>query len=191
MTTPNPDPTPLEQPAPSEPIIDPATAPEAQPEDESSLPEWAREKLRKVNREAQNLRTRLHESEPLIAEATAAREAQKTEAQRATERANALEAELATARLEAERNALAAQHNIPPTHFKYIVGGSQEERAESAQGIADMLRAAAAPQITPPPTNRPNAVLRPGASPATQDNSPPTAYPPEWIPKRRPRETQG
>ena len=33
----------------------------AEQENEAELPEWAKEKLRKVNREAQNLRTRLKE----------------------------------------------------------------------------------------------------------------------------------
>jgi len=185
MTAPDPtqpDPTQPEPTTPNEPIPEPVIAPEAPQDDESSLPPWAREKLSKVQREAQNLRTRLHEVEPLAAKAREFEEAQKTEIQRATERAAALEAQLATTQLEAERNALAAQHSIPPTHFKFIVGNTAEERAESAKGVAEMLGAAAAPHVVPPPSNRPTQALQPGAAPPAPD-TPATTYPSWFLPK--------
>lgn len=50
---------------------------------ESDLPEWARKKLDKVNREAQNLRARLKDAEPLVQAAQAAEEAQRTDLERA------------------------------------------------------------------------------------------------------------
>lgn len=190
MTAPN-----EQAPEPNTPdpnVPDPAAPPEGEHENENELPEWAKAKLSKVNREAQSLRTRLREVEPLAQEAEARREAEKTEIQRATERTQALEQQLADQQQLTERLSLANRYSIPETHHRYIVGGSPEEREDAAKGIAELLTAQAAPQITPPPTNRPTAQLRPGASPATQDDSAPTAYPAEWIPNRqKPRETQG
>lgn len=187
MTEPN-EQTP--DPVAPDPVDDPgALAPEQ--ENEAELPEWAKEKLRKVNREAQNLRTRLKEVEPLAQEAQQKRDAEKTEVQRATERAQALEQQLAQQQQLAETLTYANRYGIPETHHRYIVGSSPEEREDAAKGIADMLKAAAAPPITPPPTNRPTANLRPGASPATQDTGAPTAYPPEWIPRNKQPRTSG
>lgn len=169
---------------PVEPVQPDPVAPEAI-EPEAELPTWAKEKLAKANREAANLRARLKETEPLAQEAAAAREAAKTSEQRAIERAEALEAELAQERVKSETNGLAAQYGIPSTHFRYIVGTSPEERADAAAGIADLLKAQATPQITAPPSNRTVENLRPGASPAEPDNTPPTAYPAWWIQKPR------
>lgn len=174
-----------------DPNADPSNAPEAPEENENELPEWVKEKIRKVNREAQNLRTRVHELEPLAQEAEQRRQAELTEVQRATERAQALEQQLAQQQELTERLGLANRYSIPETHHRYIVGSSPEEREDAAKGIAEMLSAVATPPVTPPPSQRPNANLRPGASPATQDDSPPTAYPREWIPNRNRPNSQG
>lgn len=176
---------------PAEPVVDPAAqAPEAAhaetppANDVNSLPDWAREELSKKNREAKNLRDRLKEAEPLVQQAREAEEANKTELQRAQERTQQLETDLATATLNAERNGLAARYSIPEEHLRYIVGNTTEEREEAAAGIAQMLEAARGNQATPPPTNRPIEGLRPGASPpppAAPDN----AYPESWRPVTR------
>lgn len=180
-----------EQPAPT--TAGTASAPEAPQYDESALPEWAQEKLRKANREAQGLRTRLHESEPLVQEAIAARDAQKTEAQRATERADALANQLAETQLLAERNGLAAQFAIPADYHAMIVGASAEERAQSAAKIAKLLQAQAVPATsTPaapggPPMGKPVEQLQSGASP-TPPSPPPTEYPAHWTPHLKRKE---
>lgn len=165
-------------------------APEAEPSPEDELPEWAKAKLHKANREAQNLRNRVRDLEPLAQEAAERREAEKTDLQRATDRTAELEQQLAQANLLAEINGLAATHQLPEADRRFIVGNTAEERAESARAIAEKNAAiaAVAQQPTPPPTNRPATSLRPGASPAAQDNSAPTAYPPEWIPRNRARD---
>jgi hypothetical protein len=51
-------------------------------EDVNSLPEWARKKLDKSVRAERNLRERLKQAEPLIQEAEAAKEAQRTDLER-------------------------------------------------------------------------------------------------------------
>lgn len=180
MTAPTEPTEPVVENAPTEPAV-----PEAETERVDELPDWAKEKLSKANREAQNLRTRLREVEPLAQEAIDAREAAKTSEQRALERAQALEAQLVTVQLQAETNGLAAQFGIPPTHVRYIVGNSPEERADAAKGIAELLHAHSTPQPVAPPSNRPVEGLRPGASP-TPPSEPPTAYPDWWIQKPRP-----
>ncbi|MFE2998673.1 hypothetical protein ACFXG4_27180 [Nocardia sp. NPDC059246] len=167
-----------------DPSTDPAAL-EAEQENEGELPPWAQEKLRKANREAQNLRTRLREVEPLAQEAEQRREAEKTEIQRATDRAEQLERDLAQSRLEVEIKDLVVEFKLDPEDQILISGApTPEARRAAAERVAAKNAAAATPQITPPPTNRPNAALRPGATPAVQDNTPPTAYPPEWIPNR-------
>ncbi|WP_067891224.1 hypothetical protein [Nocardia vaccinii] len=172
-----------------DPNAEPSNAPEAPEGNENELPDWVRAKLQKVNREAQNLRTRVHELEPLAQEAEARRQAEMTEIQRYTEANQTLTSDLAAQRELNERLVLANRYTIPESHHRYIVGSSPEEREDAAKGIAEMLSAVATPPVTPPPSNRPTANLRPGASPATQDDSPPTAYPPEWIPNRnRPKQ---
>jgi hypothetical protein len=178
---------------PAEPVVEPAAqAPEATPaetpptNDLDSQPQWVKDEIAKARREAKNLRDRLKEAEPLVQQAREAEEANKTELQRAQERAQQLETDLATATLSAERNGLAARYSIPEEHFRYIVGNTAEEREEAAVGIAHMLEAARGAQSTPPPTNRPIEGLRPGASPpppAAPDN----AYPESWRPATRAR----
>lgn len=154
-------------------------APVAPPEPEQDLPDWAKDKVSKANREAQNLRARLKELEPIAQAAREAEEAKKDDLQRANERAAALEKQLADATLTAERNGLAAKYGIPETHYRYIVGASLEEREDAAAGVAEMLQARVQAGSTRPPTNRPVENLRPGASPPPplpEDNSYPAAW---------------
>ena len=183
--------------APGQPVDDPTAGdpatippadppePEAESQDESALPQWAREKIAKTNREAKSLRERLKEAEPLVAAAREAEEANKSELQRATERAQQLESDLVSERVRSQRFALAANYGISEDYQRYIVGDTPEEREEAAVGIAHLLESARGnQQAPPPPTDRPIGSLRPGASPpppAPEDNS----YPESWRPARR------
>lgn len=157
------------------------TDPEPPANDIDAQPQWVRDEIAKARREAKNLRDRLKESEPLVQAAREAEEANKTELQRAQERAQQLETDLAAANLAAERNGYAARFGIPESHYRFIVGNTAEEREESAALVAEMLRGAQPAGATPPPTNRPVESLRPGASPTpppAEDHS----YPASWRP---------
>lgn len=149
--------------APAQPPLtpDPAAGPPA----EGGTPltyEQMQAELARVRHESAGYRVRNRELEPLAQAAQEAADAEKSELQRATERAQTLETELATSKLESERFALAAEHAI-------------SELLAQANG-------AAAPAA--PPSSRPIQTLRPGASPTpppVEDHS----YPAAWSPTRR------
>lgn len=160
----------MSEPTPELPVEQPQGAPEApeqQPaQDVDSLPDWARERLTKANKEAASYRTKVRELEPLARRAQEIEDANKSEVQRATERAQQLEQELNTTRRNAERFQLAAKYGIGEDHFRYIVGDTPEEREEAAVGIAQMLTAV---KGNPAPRgDRPVESLRPGATPTEQ-----------------------
>ncbi|MFE1321598.1 hypothetical protein [Kitasatospora phosalacinea] len=80
-----------------------ADAQEAAGQEEPFDAERAQAKIRKVNSEAESLRRRLKELEPLAAEAQALRDAQKSAEERAAERAEAAEKRAASAQARAVR----------------------------------------------------------------------------------------
>lgn len=168
---------PIEQPpAPEQqPPAPEAPRPAAPAEgDLDALPDWARASLAKANKEAADYRGKLREIEPLARKAQEIEEAQKTEVQRATERAQQLEQQLTQTRLDASRFQLAAKYGIGEDHLRYIVGDSDAEREEAAAGIATML--AAAKGTIAPRGERPVESLRPGATPTEQLDSEEALY---------------
>jgi hypothetical protein len=159
---------------PAEP--EPSTA----PEQNDDLPDSVKAELRKANREAQNLRQRLRAYEE--AEKAAA-DAEKTELQRAQERAQQYEKDLAASQQQIQLLGFAAKYGIPEDDYDLLGSGTPEEMESRAVRIAHMREAAMGSQQAPsaPPSQRPLESLRPGASPTP----PPVAdhsYPEAWRP---------
>lgn len=170
--------------APAEPVVDPAAqAPEATPaetpptNDLDSQPQWVKDEIAKARREAKNLRDRLKEAEPLVQQAREAEEANKTEAQKAIERAESSEQR---AQLR-ETELLQSRFGIGDEYLEFIGNGTYEEKEERAAKLGLLVQAVASKESEPtrPPTNRPVESLRSGASstpPPAEDHSYPAAW---------------
>jgi uncharacterized membrane protein len=161
----------------------PDTAPEApeqespkpeaeQPKEDDELPEAVKEKLRKLNSEAKNLRTKLKEQEPLVAAAQEAERAKMSELDRVNADMDALKAQLA----QRDTELLQARYQIPDDYIEFIGAGTFEEKETRAAKVGQMVQK---DQQERPPTERPVESLKPGASPSTppvEDHS----YPANW-----------
>lgn len=101
---------------------------------------------------------------------------QKTELQRATERAQSVEQQLADLQATNARLMAAATHNIPPDLIDLLGSGSADEINARAEALAERLKAAA-PAVAPA-QQRPVEALTPGAATASGAT---TASPDEWI----------
>lgn len=131
---------------------------------------------RKARRDAEkqltDLRTRLQQFE----------DAQKSELQKAQERAQQYEQELTATRVANARLMAAAIHNIPPDLIDLLGDGTDEEIEARAQLLAGKLAAvsaAAAPAetaATAPAAMRPVESLIPGGQPADQEPDDPNAW---------------
>lgn len=176
MTAPDPveqQPEPTVEPEPTE--VDPQQQPEPEPSPEDELPEWARKKLDKVNREAQNLRTRLREQEPMVTAAQEAERAKMSELERS-------QADLATVREQLaarDTELLQTKYGITEDYVEFIGDGTFEEKEARAAKIGLMVQSAKHEDPTPPPSQRPVESLRPGASP-TPPPVADTSYPASW-----------
>lgn len=100
---------------------------------------------------------------------------QKTELQRATERAQGFEQQLADLQATNARLMAAATHNIPPDLIDLLGSGSADEINARAEALAERLKATAPPA---PAQQRPVESLTPGA--ATASGTTP-ASPDQWI----------
>lgn len=138
-------------------------APEAE-ETEAHDPARARAALEKKNREAQALRARLKELEPLAVKAREADEAAKTELQKATERITAAEERATKAEMALLRRDAAEEAGLPRSWADRLQGATPEEFAADAKKLAaDLGPKDASPART---AGRPVADLKPGALPA-------------------------
>lgn len=168
----------------------PADAPEAEVETESSepqpekdeaseedsLPDWAREKLNKANREARNLRQRLKEQEPLVKEAQEAK-SKMSEFDRLKSDFKSLKDMLD----QRDTQLLAERYNISDEYVEFIGEGTFEEKEARAAKIGQAVQKDSQER---PPTDRPVESLKPGASPSpppVEDHS----YPASWAPPKR------
>lgn len=161
------EPTPEVQPEVVEP--EPGQSPE-----DDGLPEWARTKLRKANNEAQNLRARLREQEPLVTAAQEAERAQMSELERERSDNAALKAQLA----QRDTDVLVSRYQIPEDFIEFIGEGTFEEKEARAAKVGGMVQPKNDTQERPP-SDRPVESLKPGASPSTppvEDHS----YPAQW-----------
>lgn len=173
-------PTPNDAPQqiPTEQVTDPQSAPEADG-NEGELPEWARKKLDKANREAHNLRTRLKDQEPLVAAAQEAQRANMDDLQRATADLESARAQLA----QRDTEVLQARYQLTDDDLEFIGDGTFEEKEARAQRFAARVNPTPTPAQpetpTAPPSQRPVEALKPGASPTpppVADNSYPAAW---------------
>ncbi len=156
---------------------------EGAPEKAPRTAEQLEAELAKVRREAAGYRTKLREAEPLVKAAQEAEEANKTEVQKAQERAANLERKYLDLQQSNDRLDLAVQYSIPRDEIDLIGSGSREEMEARAARLGPLF--AASEKNPAPPSNRPVEGLRPGASPEPPkpaDNS----YPANWgfMPKR-------
>ncbi|WP_458089505.1 hypothetical protein [Streptomyces malaysiensis] len=103
-------------------------------------------------------------------------DAQKSEIQKAQERAQTFEQQLADERAQNARLLAAATHNIPPELIELLGSGTTDEINSRAEVLAEKLKAAAP---APAPTSaRPVESLTPGAAPASSAGG---ATPDQWI----------
>lgn len=122
-------------------------APEVETESEDDSdgfdPEKAREKLRKLNSEAKNLRKRAKENEE--------------KAKGADEKDGRITA------LEAEnlRYRVGIKHGLPESLVKRLSGTTEEELLQDAEELMELFGS------KKPPTNRPKETLRGGTDPTT------------------------
>ncbi|MFT4202186.1 hypothetical protein [Gordonia sp. (in: high G+C Gram-positive bacteria)] len=173
-TQPPADPTPGDE---QQPTTDPA--PEADKDEQEALPDWVRKKLDKVQREAQNLRSRLKDQEPLVA---AAQEAERKNMSD-LDRQKAENADLQQLLAQRDTELLAARYQLTDEDIEFIGEGSFEEKEARAKKFAARVQSASTPvedDPAKPPTRRPVESLKPGASPTPPpavDNS----YPAHWV----------
>lgn len=172
-----PDPVVPEQPEVVEPVLEQPepVAPEPEPSPEDELPEWARKKIEKVNREAKSLRDRLKSQEPLVAAAQEAERAQMTE----LDRVNADNATLRGQLDARDTELLQARFGIPDNYLEFIGEGTFEEKEARAAKVGLMVQSATTEESGKPPSRRPVESLRPGASP-TPPPVPDNSYPAAW-----------
>jgi uncharacterized membrane protein len=145
------------------------------------LPDWARRKLDKVQREAQNLRSRLKEQEPLVAAAQEAERQNMSDLDRQKAQNADLQAQLA----QRDTELIAARYNLTAEDLEFIGEGTFDEKEARAKKFAARVQSSSAPPLpvedpAKPPTQRPVESLKPGASPTPPpavDNS----YPAHWA----------
>lgn len=101
-------------------------------------------------------------------------DAQKTEIQKATERAQNFEQKLADMQATNARLLAAASHNIPPELIDLLGSGTDEEINARAEVLAERLK----PATPVPAPQRPVESLTPGAAPAS---SAADTTPDQWI----------
>lgn len=178
--TATPDITPF---APADPVKPAAPKPaepqpvEADPAEKPSLTaDQLQAELAKVRKEAAGYRTKLRDVEPLVKAAQEAEEANKTEIQRAQERASKLEKDYTTLQENNWRLELAVTHGIPHDQIDLIGSGSREEMEGRAARLAPLFSST---KTTPPPSDRPVEGLRPGATPEPLKPVD-ISYPAEW-----------
>jgi hypothetical protein len=156
------------------------------PEPEQDAQKWspeAQREIEKLRKENASWRTKYRDAEPIVKAHAEAEERNKTELQRATERAQQYERDLAASQQQIQLLGFAAKYGIPEDDYDLLGSGTPEEMESRAVRIAHMREAAIGQQQAPsaPPSQRPLESLRPGASPTP----PPVAdhsYPEAWRP---------
>lgn len=104
-------------------------------------------------------------------------DAQKSEIQKANERAQTFEQQLADERAQNTRLLAAATHNIPPELIELLGSGTADEINSRAEVLAERLKATA--PAPAPVSSRPVESLTPGAAPSSAAPTDPDA----WIRK--------
>lgn len=121
-----------------EPQTDAQAAPQGKDDadDEDELPAKVRAKLEKANREAQNLRSKLKDLEPLAKRAKELEDAQKTETERLNDQLAAREVELQELRVERVRNQAGQNAKLDPDLWEFITAVDPDEALAQAKRLA-------------------------------------------------------
>jgi len=169
------------EPAPPVPPVTPAPEPAKPAAEPPKLKtDWTAEEaaaeIARLRDEAKSWRLKLREVEPIVEAHNAAEEAAKTEVQRATDRAAAVEKE----KNALIREVVAARYGVPDEDLDFLGSGTREEMEAKGERYAARFAATSIP-TPPPPSNRPVESLRPGASP-TPPAPVDTSYPAAWKP---------
>lgn len=112
---------------------------------DDELPEWARERISKANREAASYRTQLRELQD------------KTKEYKTVEEFNSAMEELNTKLAARDRELIAETHRIPEDMREFIIGENAEDWEASAKKLSERLATA---DPTPPPTSTPPSGAR-------------------------------
>lgn len=170
--TPTPAPTPADMP--------PQLPEPAAEEPKAASGEEVDKLLKKLAAENHSLRSKLRETEPLAKKAQEAEEANKTEIQKAVERAQVAENARAELEIGFTKLELAVQFGIPVDDIDLIGSGTRDEMEVRAKRLATLN--AAARKAAPPPSERPVEGLRPGAAPEPPKPAD-DSYPESWKPQ--------
>ena len=147
---------------------------QAEQQDPSTLPAWAREAITKANAEAAKYRTQVRDLEPKAKQFSALEEASKTDQQRMQEALEAANRARDTAQADALRFRIAAEHGIGKDDLDLLGVGDEDTLTSRAQRLADLRVKAAAAEVAatvPKPAQRPTEQLRPGATPSSEQLS--------------------
>lgn len=136
------------------------TTPDEPQEGADESVEFFKAKLDKANREARNLRARLKEYDPIVAAAKEAEEAQKSELQRANERAAQYEQELSTLKRERLVTDLASEAGLPKKLWRRVTGDNEDDIRADIEDLMDGL-----PKDTVSLSQKPRENLRGGTIP--------------------------
>ncbi|WP_185993283.1 hypothetical protein [Rhodococcus sp. KBS0724] len=193
MTAPVTPPAPAAPPAPPAPSVDPAppatppapaapAAPATPPAPAANEPT-----LEQLTAQLAAAQAQLAEAAPILEAHTATQEQNKTEVQKALDRADAAEKREAALALKY----VAASHGIAEENIDLLGTGTLEEIQARAARIAALVPAPTEPPtpvdpapLGAPPSQRPVEALKPGASPAPPV-APDDSYPASWLPPVR------
>lgn len=123
----------------------------------------AKQKIAKANSEAANLRKRLRELEPLAAKAKELEDANKTEAEKLTDRATAAEKKATDAEGELMRLRVAIDKGLTPKQAARLVGTTEEELEADADELLESFGGTKKPASKV--TGKPRENLRGGSDP--------------------------
>lgn len=142
----------------------------------STETDWQVE-ARKWEKRAKENFAQVNELKPRAEQFSALEEASKSELQRIRESLEVANRERETARSDARRFRVAAEHGIDKDDLDLLGTGDEEQLTARAVRIADLRKAAAAAETTAQrPPQRPNEQLRPGATPSGQLNEDDALY---------------
>lgn len=126
--------------------------------------ERALAKIRKANQEAEGLRKRLKDLEPLAAKAKELEDANKSDNEKLTERLTSAEKAAASASAELLRLRVGLRKGLTEKQAKRLVGETEEDLEADADDLLDSFAAKKDPETPKVPT-KPKERLRGGGEP--------------------------
>lgn len=141
-------------------------------EPEPSPETFDREYVEKLRKEAATYRTKLKELEPIAQKAKELEDAQKSEAEKMTERLTTAERRAQEAELALLRTQVAVAKGLTPTQAKRLSGATQEELEADADDLLESFKPSEDPVQR---DGKPKENLRPGGDPDDDDIDDPEA----------------